>query len=122
MGQAIGYRARTVPLPVNQRGLSKMAQIRMKQEHNLTRADARARVENVARDLKRKLNAEYQWKGDSLRFSRSGASGTINVGDDSIEVDVKLSMLLAPMKGKIEGAIKEQFEVAMAGDNDTKLA
>ena len=99
-----------------------MASIYLKRTHNLARAEARARVEEIARELQHKLNADYVWQGDSLTFSRPGVSGMIAVGEDNIEVNVKLAMLFAPMKGKIERAIVEHFDVALADDDTTGLA
>ena len=77
-----------------------MASIYLKRRHNLAKADARARVEEIARELKRKLNTDYVWKGDSLTFSRPGASGTIAVAGDNIEVNVELSMIIRADEGK----------------------
>jgi putative polyhydroxyalkanoate system protein len=99
-----------------------MASIYLKRRHNLAKADARARVEEIARELQRKLNADYVWQGDSLTFSRPGVSGTIAVAGDDIEVNVKLAMIFAPMKGKIERAIVEHFDAALADDDTTGRA
>lgn len=98
-----------------------MANIHIKQQHNLAHDEARKRVEEIARDLKKKLNTDYAWKGESLRFKRSGASGSIDLSDEFIELNIKLGMLLAPMKGKIESAIKEKLELALQDNQDTKL-
>lgn len=93
-----------------------MAHIHIKQQHDLTHDEARKRVEEIARDLRKRLNADYRWDGDSLRFQRSGASGSIHVGDDFIELKVKLGMMLAPMKGKIERSIRENLHVVLGED------
>ena len=98
-----------------------MANIHIKQQHNLAHDEARKRVEEIARDLKKELNTDYAWKGESLRFKRSGASGSIDLSDEFIELNIKLGMLLAPMKGKIESAIKEKLELALQDNQDTKL-
>ena len=98
-----------------------MASIHIKRQHHLAQDEARQRVEEIARDLKQKLNADYAWKGDSLLFKRSGASGSIDLNGDSIELKIKLGMMLAPMKGKIEAAIREKLVLALGGDQDTKF-
>ena len=99
-----------------------MAKIHIKRSHNLSHDEARARVEEIAKDLKGKLDADYAWDGDSLRFKRSGASGSIDVGDGFIELDVKLGMLLAPMKGKIEDTVRKQIDVALADSHRKKTS
>jgi putative polyhydroxyalkanoate system protein len=98
-----------------------MANIHIKQKHHLAHDEARQRVEEIAKDLKKKLNADYTWKGDSLHFKRSGASGSIDLSDDVIELKIKLGMMLAPMKGTIESTIKEKLHVALKGNKDSKL-
>ena len=87
-----------------------MANIHIKQAHQLGKESARQRVEDIAKELKKKLHVNYQWKGDSLRFKRPGAQGSIDLGADFVEVEVKLSMLVAPMKDKIEAQIKEKID------------
>lgn len=98
-----------------------MSKIHIKRSHKLSRDEARARVEDIAKDLKKKLDADYAWKGDSLKFKRTGASGSIDVGDDFIDINIELGMLLSPMKGKIEKSIKDHMKVALADTGDTKL-
>jgi putative polyhydroxyalkanoate system protein len=98
-----------------------MANIHIKQRHNLAHDEARKRVEDIARDLKKKLNADYAWKGESLKFKRSGASGSIDLSEEYIELNIKLGMMLAPMKSKIESAIKEKLHLALQDNQNTKL-
>ena len=86
-----------------------MAKIHIKCSHQLKRDEARTRIEEIAEDLKGKLNAEYAWKGDSLYFQRSGASGYIEVRDNAVECKIKLGMLLSPMKGNIQASIEEKM-------------
>jgi putative polyhydroxyalkanoate system protein len=95
-----------------------MANIHIKQQHDLTPDEARKRVEEIARDLQDKLSVDYRWDGDSLRFQRSGASGSIDVGDDFIELKVKLGMVLAPMKGKIEKSIRQNLQLVLGENKD----
>ncbi len=93
-----------------------MASIHIKQQHDLTPDEVRRRVEDIARDLQKRLSVEYHWDRDSLKFQRPGASGSIDVGEDFIELKIKLGMMLAPMKGKIERSIRQNLQVALGGD------
>ena len=83
----------------------------------MPREELRKRVERLAQDLKSKLNADYAWKGDSLRFKRSGASGSIDIAEDAIELNIKLGLMLSPMKGKIEESIKKNLDLALNDKN-----
>ena len=98
-----------------------MANIHIKQAHNLSHDEARARVEDIAKDLKKKLDADYAWHGDSLQFKRTGASGSIKLGKGYIDLNIKLGVMLAPMKGKIESSIRKQMHVALADTGKTRL-
>ncbi|MEN8180334.1 MAG: polyhydroxyalkanoic acid system family protein [Pseudomonadota bacterium] len=87
-----------------------MANIKIRRQHTLGRSGARKKVEEIAGSLQEKLNAKWSWHGDSLTFKRSGASGSVDVGDDYVEFNVKLGMLLTPMKGVIEDAIQQKVD------------
>lgn len=91
-------------------GVDVMAVIKVKRNHEMGAKKARSAVEKIAKKLQKDLDAEYHWEGSSLQFSRSGASGHIDVGDDEVSVEIKLSMLLTPLKGKIEQTIEEQID------------
>jgi len=91
-----------------------MSKIHLKHHHNLPRDETRKRVESIAADLKREYKMDYSWDGDRVLFKRSGASGSVFVGEDFIELDIKLGMLLAPLKGKIEDTIRRDISAKLA--------
>ncbi len=91
-----------------------MSHINIKHDHQLSRDEARQRVEDIAETLKKKLHIQYQWIGDSLEFKRPGAKGSIDLGADFVEVKIKLGMLVVPMKDKIEAQVKEQIQYYLA--------
>jgi putative polyhydroxyalkanoate system protein len=91
-----------------------MANITIKRQHTLGRERARERVNEIAKSLQKQLNTTCKWQGDSMVFSRSGASGSLDVGEETIEVNVKLGMMLSPMKGSIQQAIEEQIDQALS--------
>jgi putative polyhydroxyalkanoate system protein len=67
-------------------------------------------VEALAQRLKDKLGAQYQWHGDTLNFSRKHASGHIRVGDDHVDVEVSLGVMLRPLKGSLEQMVREYLD------------
>ena len=87
-----------------------MSLIHIKRDHHLTRDAARARVEDMARKLEDEFKLEHRWDDNVLRFKRSGANGAIGVGEDSLEIKIKLGLVLAPMKKKIEQAIRKSLD------------
>jgi putative polyhydroxyalkanoate system protein len=91
-----------------------MANIRIKRNHTLGIEDARTEVEKIAESLKSEIQADYTWSGNKLLFQRSGASGTIDVGADYIDLDVKLGMALSLLKGTIEESINNKLDAALS--------
>ena len=90
-----------------------MANIHIKREHHLGLNEARERVDHIASSLQDKLEAKWAWKGNQLSFNRSGASGTVDVGENFVEFNVKLGLMLSPLKGKIESTLNEEIEKAL---------
>ena len=91
-----------------------MTTIQIKRQHQIGRQQARQRMEAVAETLKTKLEAECTWEGDTMKFRRNGASGSIDVGDDFLEFNIQLSLLLSPLKGTIEKVIHEELDQSLA--------
>jgi len=69
-----------------------MANIRIKRTHRFGLNDARARVEVFAQSLREELQIDYAWDGNRLTFKRTSASGAIEIGADSIDLEVELGI------------------------------
>ena len=91
-----------------------MARIQIKKNHRLDRDQVRAEVERLAQGLASELSASYSWEGDRLVFSRSGANGFIDIDDSALAIDIKLGMLLTPLKSTIESKINAYLDDALA--------
>ena len=91
-----------------------MTSICIKRQHQIGKDQARQKMEHVADTLKTKLDAECSWEGDRMSFKRSGATGSVDVGDDYLEFNIELSMLLAPLRGTIEKVIHEELDKSLA--------
>ena len=99
-----------------------MSNIHMKYKHSLGPQETRDRVEEIAKELKREYKIDYAWKGDRLLFRRSGAAGNLDLRDGLIELDINLGLVLSPLKGKIEQAIKQNIAAKMSGKSGEGLA
>lgn len=84
-----------------------MATIDIKRAHNLGKDKAREVAQTVADRLKEKLDIKYRWDGDTLKFDRTGASGTIACTATEVRVQVDLNLMLRPMKGKVEEKVNQ---------------
>ncbi len=99
-----------------------MARIHIERRHELGLDKAHEEVQKLAESLKTELQAAYRWSGNQLLFERTGASGTITLTPGMIELDVKLSLMLSPMKAKIEDSIRKKLDLALAGGSNSKLS
>ncbi len=91
-----------------------MATIQITRQHSLDRESARAEVQKLADKLSQQLSASYNWQGDRLVFWRSGADGYVEIGDGEVALEIKLGMLLTPLKGQIESTIRDYLDQHLA--------
>jgi putative polyhydroxyalkanoate system protein len=91
-----------------------MSIIHVNREHHIGRDAARAEVERIAQRVRDEFGADYYWDGDVLNFSRSGISGWILVDDVSLDLTIKLGLLLSAIKGQIEHRIVTKIDEALA--------
>lgn len=90
-----------------------MANIHVHRNHTLGLEGARQEVEKIAQQLKQQMQANYRWQGDRLLFERSGADGTIDVGESDVDVKLELGFMLSPMKGMIQKQIEEYLDTRL---------
>lgn len=79
-----------------------MATIDIKRAHQLPRDEARSAAENVAKRLEQKLEATWRWVGEDIVFEATGAKGKMTLTPGQVRVEIDLSFLLRPLKGKVE--------------------
>lgn len=87
-----------------------MSSIDFRRPHNLGMQQAHEAVNAIAGELTRALDITSEWRGDTLHFQRSGATGTIQVTGDSVHFHIDLSLLLRPAKSKIETKVQQYFD------------
>ncbi|HBX57317.1 polyhydroxyalkanoic acid system family protein [Pseudomonas sp. UBA2684] len=90
-----------------------MAKINVERSHSLGREAARGKAEQLAERLAREYAVRYRWNGDTLEFKRSGADGSIEVGEDRVRVQLNLGLLLSAMSGSIKREIEEVLDKSL---------
>ena len=83
-----------------------MSEIVVRRRHDLGLARAKRLAETIALRLRDDYGGAYAWRGDHLRFERTGASGCITIEKDAFEVRVEIGFLLSPLRGRIEREIR----------------
>ncbi|MGD8592287.1 MAG: polyhydroxyalkanoic acid system family protein [Gammaproteobacteria bacterium] len=91
-----------------------MATIHVKRNHSLDKTHIRKEVEHLAEKLKEELSIDYQWDKDRLVFERTGANGFIQIGKNDVEIEIKLNLILTPLKGTIEKSITGYLDERLA--------
>jgi putative polyhydroxyalkanoate system protein len=87
-----------------------MATISIARKHSLSHKKAREVAEKMAKDLNKRFDLEYEWRGEHIEFERPGVTGSIHVGKDRIKLDVQLGLLLGMLKPTIEREIDVQLD------------
>ena len=92
--------------------------------HKLGRAEAKRRLEGKFGSLADKIPGGQgakiveTWNGDTMRFSATAmgqeVSGTVDVLDDVVRMELNLPPLLAAMAGMIRGPIEQAGQKLLA--------
>ncbi len=93
-----------------------MSDIKLVRPHSLPLAKARALAQKAADALAEEYDLTSEWRGNTLRFHRSGVDGQMHVTDSEIQLDVTLGFLLKAFKAKIAGHIERNLEELLASD------
>lgn len=92
-----------------------MATIRIDRPHHMSQREAKSMAERLAGDFEQRLGLAWHWEGDDVHFRRTGMSGSMHVGETNIVLEVRLGMLLAPLKPAIERQMNAQLDALDGG-------
>jgi putative polyhydroxyalkanoate system protein len=92
-----------------------MADIKIERNHSLGKAEAKKRVLDLETKLKEKYGVKLDWRGDKADVKGTGVSGSLDVGEARVALELKLGLLLKPMGGKIRQAIERTVDKALNG-------
>ena len=92
-----------------------MATIDIRRAHALAKEEAKNRAEQLAKGMEAKLDLKWRWEGDHIRFEApsgpaKGTTGTVEVTDSSVRVQIDLPFLLRVLKGKVESKVNEKLD------------
>ncbi len=86
------------------------ASIVLQRGHALARDDALAAARRIGDELSAAHGCRCRWEGEVLHFTRTGVSGTLEIGDSDVALQVRLGFLLAGFSARIEKTLDENFE------------
>ena len=87
-----------------------MATVSVCYPHMRSLAEARSAADTFASKLQAKLGVNCAWQGDTMTLERQGVNGELVLNDGEVNVQLKLGMMLSPMKGQIESEIQRQLD------------
>lgn len=90
-----------------------MSNIKISRENPFSMEDAKQRLDAFSENMANNIGVKTQWAGDQLKFDGKGAKGAITVSENTIDVDIKLGMLLKPLSGKISSKVEEALDSAI---------
>jgi putative polyhydroxyalkanoate system protein len=91
-----------------------MSDINLIRLHSLSITKAKALVQKAADGLGSEYELESEWRGNTLRFHRSGVNGQMLVTDSEIKLNVTLGLLMKPFKGKFVDQIGRELDKLLA--------
>jgi putative polyhydroxyalkanoate system protein len=86
-----------------------MSDIDIRISHAIPLGRARKQAERVAMQLKERFALDYAWSENTLKFSRQGVAGALNVTPTEVAVRVRLGLLFSFLKPQIEKQIRHQL-------------
>ncbi len=88
-----------------------MPKIFVEHPHNMEIDKVREKMDNALQSLAEKYDINVTWKNErEVTLKRTGLKGMAEVKDSSVLVDLDLSFVLSPVKGKIESRLKEKLK------------
>ena len=97
-----------------------VSHIVVRRPHSLSRAQARAVANVVAKDLAREYGLKATWRGDTLHFERASLTGRLQLKQKEILLEVALGFLLAAFKDNIARVIERKVAEVLATAKEPK--
>lgn len=91
-----------------------MADIEIRRTHGMGYAEAKAAAHKMAEHLGKRFGLRGDWRGDTLAFTGTGVTGTLDVDAQEVHLAVSLGFLLRAMKGSIEQAVHGELDKLFA--------
>jgi putative polyhydroxyalkanoate system protein len=95
-----------------------MATIDIRRAHTVGMDDAKAKAEQLAKEMKAKFDLDWSWEGDKIRFKSErgvakGTSGQVTVTPAEVRVEIDLPLLLRALKGTISSRVNETLDTLL---------
>jgi putative polyhydroxyalkanoate system protein len=95
-----------------------MSTIDITRAHTLSKDDAKAKAEELAKALESRFTLTWHWDGDTIRFeapsgAAKGTKGEVAVTDKNVRVQIDLPFMLKMIKGTVEAKVEEKLKALL---------
>ena len=88
-------------------GTRSMASILIRQAYTMPYEELKDGLDKLAGKLGERYQLDCDWESEEcLCFSGAGANGKVAIGEEEIDLEVNLGILMSPFKGTIETEIR----------------
>lgn len=87
-----------------------MADISIKQEHQLSLQQAKEAAQKVADKMASDFEMTTQWDDDILSFKRSGVAGTLALREQEAQIDITLDFMFKVFAGTLEEKVARNMK------------
>ena len=92
-----------------------MADISINQKHKLTHKKAKAADQKVVDQLAEEYGVTAEWDGDILNFQRSGVTGSLELLEHEVQLEIKLGFMLMAFSATIEEHVHKNMQKVFKG-------
>jgi putative polyhydroxyalkanoate system protein len=76
----------------------------------MDKAQLRAMTEELGQKLKAKFGGDYRLEGDLVHYKYSGVDAKVSFDESTVDVDVKLGLLMMALKGMVEAEVNKYLD------------
>lgn len=92
-----------------------MADISVRRAHGMSKDEAKVKVESIVSEVKEEFSSlvnEIKWNGDKTEAKVKGKAftGEFKVDESDVSIDIDLSFIARPFKGKVESRINSRMD------------
>ena len=92
-----------------------MPKLNIEQAHSLPLEEVKKRLQALADRLSAKYGIDARWVSDTeAAVKRIGVTGKITCSAEKVTVFLDLSMMLTPLKGKVENRVRTELANCLA--------
>jgi putative polyhydroxyalkanoate system protein len=92
-----------------------MPKLNIEQAHSLPLEEVKKRLQALADRLSAKYGIDARWVSETeAAVKRIGVTGKITCSADKVTVFLDLSMMLTPLKGKVENRVRTELANCLA--------